>query len=144
MGALVSHTIWCQNGWFPFHFGFCPSEAAWKKTLKGMTGRVGEPYPETPGNCMTLSKEHDVLSCIVTVHESQDEFPSHVASILTHEGVHVWQALKDSIQETEKPGVEFEAYTVQHIVNELIKAYEKTRGPLFVKPAKNPVASQSS
>lgn len=55
------------------------------------------------------------------------------ADLLIHEAVHVWQDLREAIGE-EKPSSEFEAYTVQNITAELFAAYERTRGPLFIRP----------
>lgn len=43
--------------------------------------------------------------------------------ILVHESVHIWQAIRDSMEENE-PSMEFEAYSIQRISQNLIQQYE--------------------
>ena len=57
---MADRVIWCERGWQPLYYGFCPSEAAWKR----------------------------------------------------------------------EPSLEFEAYAMQAIAQNLIVAYEQTRGRL--------------
>ena len=44
--------------------------------------------------------------------------------ILTHEGMHVWRAMREDIGET-SPSSEFEAYAIQTIVGHLMWAYDR-------------------
>ena len=45
-----------------------------------------------------------------------------IAAMLVHEAVHVWQTIRRSIGET-SPSSEFEAYSIQHIAQELMSRY---------------------
>ena len=49
-----------------------------------------------------------------------------VVGLLAHEATHVWQHVRDWMGE-KSPSVEFEAYTVQAILQELLWAYNETR-----------------
>jgi len=49
--------------------------------------------------------------------------------LIVHEAMHIWRAMRESIGE-HSPSAEFEAYSIQSIAQNLIAAYEKTRGKL--------------
>lgn len=129
--ALINKMIWCKTNWFPHHYGFCPSEKAWKALAKSSKRDLGA-YPETKGATTSLfqSTEHRTRTCVVTVAEGHK--PHVVVSLLVHEGMHIWRDIREKIGE-EHPSSEFEAYAMQNIVADLIEAYERTRGPLFLK-----------
>lgn len=58
--------------------------------------------------------------------------PQMVVELLAHEAMHVWRDLRKTVGE-DKPSSEFEAYAIQHIISDLLDAYQKTREPLFVR-----------
>lgn len=124
-------TIWCNQGWQPVKFAFVPSKKAWKKTLKEM--QVKSEYPKedaTVTHFNVVGSPHK-RTCLVTVTDDvSDRCDSvQIIALIVHEATHVWQYILDTIGET-KPSSEFEAYSVQAIVQELLDAYEKTRGKL--------------
>lgn len=119
--------VWCNRGWYPIYYGFCPSEKAWKSALKRL-GITSEPYPDTDGKCTFLEKNGKDLCAIVTIKDHSD--PTEVIGILVHEAMHIWQAIKENIGEKD-PGHEQEAYAMQAMTMELIDAYNKTRKNLF-------------
>lgn len=49
---------------------------------------------------------------------------AQIDTILVHEAVHIWQAVRESLYE-DSPSSEFEAYSVQKISHELILAYKR-------------------
>jgi hypothetical protein len=53
-----------------------------------------------------------------------------VVGYLVHEGSHVWRRMREAMGEL-APSSEFEAYSLQAIVERLIIAYETSRGPLI-------------
>lgn len=118
--------IWCDRGWQPVHFGFCPTKKAWKREMKRMG--CDEPYPETDGRCTTFTKDGKV-AILVTLRDGSEKDHSvrEIAGLLVHEAVHVWQTIREDIGESD-PSVEFEAYSVQAIFQELFSAYQATRG----------------
>jgi len=55
--------------------------------------------------------------------------PVHHDALFTifHESVHVWQRMMVYMQE-DNPGIETEAYTIEHIAKELMLQYQKVTG----------------
>lgn len=48
-----------------------------------------------------------------------------IYGLLLHEAVHIWQRIKQRMGERE-PGVEFEAYSIQAIAQDLFQMYEES------------------
>lgn len=129
---MIRHKmIWC-GGFLrlPHDYGFCPSEKAWHALAKSSKRDLGS-YPNNAAMTTLFQSTKDkTRTCIVTV---ANRTPQETVSLLAHEAMHVWRDIREGIGE-EKPSSEFEAYAIQNIVDELICAYEKTRGPLFIRP----------
>lgn len=123
----TDRVIWCNRGWQPVYFGFCPSEGAWRREMKKM-GCADVAYPDTDARASTFDNNGKVC-CIVTVRDGAEDkhTVSELAGLIVHEAVHIWQAVRDKMQERE-PSIEFEAYSVQAIFQELWSAWEATRG----------------
>lgn len=122
--------IWCDSGWFPHHYGFCPNETAWKTGMRGLKMATDD-YPHALKACTSLFKNKMTgrRVAVVTVGEHA---PQVTVELLVHEAMHVWRDLREAVGEPE-PSSEFEAYAMQNITGNLIDAFQKTRGPLFVK-----------
>jgi hypothetical protein len=120
--------VWCEHGYFPFYYGFCPSKAAWDRELKRLKTTEYKPYPTADGRCNIFKSPKGDLVILVTIgdHIDKTNDPNGIIGMLVHEGAHVWQNLRDLIGE-DHPSAEFEAYTLQTIVQELITAYSATR-----------------
>ena len=120
--------VWCNRGWFPVYYGFCPSKAAWDYEMKRLGG-VGEAYPETDGRtCQYFHEESGKTCLIVTLADRMDDVddPIGVAGLIVHEAAHVWQLIRRHIGE-EEAGMETDAYALQAISTELMNAYASTR-----------------
>ncbi len=118
--------IWLDRGWLPVYFGFCPSEAAWKRELRRL-GVPAEPYPTSDARATTFTTTERTV-VIVTVAEQIDKKRDRIAvfGLIVHEAMHVWRAILNKIAEP-APGAELEAYAMQSIVMQLCKAYSDTR-----------------
>lgn len=123
----IDRVIWCNRGWLPVFYGFCPNKAAWEKEMKRL-GVTNAPYPTTAGSVTHFDNKFRAECLIVTV-APHNRPALRVIGILAHEAAHVWQSICEAIGERE-PSKEFEAYSIQAITQELIAAYEKTRGKL--------------
>jgi hypothetical protein len=124
----VSRVVWCNNGWIPYCYGFCPDETAWKRETK----RLGVPhlkYPTADAMCHHLEATTDQGRCTIVTVGHMKRPAANVVTLLVHEAMHVWREMRDTIGEKE-PSSEFEAYSVQNIAFNLIQAYEQTRGKL--------------
>lgn len=61
--------------------------------------------------------------CIVQFGETQDKSLIVIHGLLLHEAVHIWQRTKHLMGEKE-PSIEFEAYSIQRIAQDLFDMYE--------------------
>jgi hypothetical protein len=123
----MDKVVWCDRGWQPVEYCFCPSEKAWNKQLKVM-GIVGEPYPDSDGRATFFTK-HGKTIAMVTIRDRAEKVRTlcEIVGLLTHEGAHIWQEVRAVMGET-NPSAEFEAYSMQSIVQELLFAMKNTRG----------------
>jgi hypothetical protein len=64
--------------------------------------------------------------CIVCVREQKGTKPNEIVGLLVHEAVHVWQWIKEEMNE-KTPSTEFEAYAIQNIAQKLIESYKMKR-----------------
>ena len=109
------------------YFCLCLSEASFRDALKHL--KVPESkWPEW----ITLGKDatthhletNDEEAHIVCMRPSTKHERVQIHALLVHEAVHIWQAHRDNIGE-DKPGIEHEAYSIQHLSQELMFSYEK-------------------
>lgn len=116
---------WCSRVLVasPLHFGLCASEPAFRRELKRL-GLAEVPEwltPDASGMTHYFEEEKGGELIIVCVEPSSDR--EQVVSTITHEAVHVWQAIREYIGEYH-PSPEFEAYSIQTICKSLIAAYD--------------------
>ena len=124
--------VWCDRGWLPVYFGFCPSERAWRRELKRL-GVPPQPYPVSDGRCTWFAAPDGKLCALVTIAERIDGMdPVGLVGLLVHEAAHVWQKICEDIGE-DAPSMELEAYALQNITLALIEAYRDTRPGLARK-----------
>lgn len=122
-------TVWFEAGWFPYSYAFCPSERAWKKSMSKVR-KEPSPYPGHAG-CTSLLQIINGGKPVAIVTVSVRE-PQATIELLAHEGMHVWRDIRRQMGER-KPSSELEAYAIQNILHNLMDAYQKTRGPLFIR-----------
>lgn len=131
-----ARAIWCDRGWLPAYYGFCPSERAWRYEMKRLGVAKSPPYPRSDARCSYFHNKDGDLVVLVTVAEHLDKKLSvaSIAGLIVHEAMHVWRRIRKSIGER-KPSSEFEAYAMQTIFMELFSAYVRTRrkGVRFVR-----------
>ncbi len=122
-------TIWLNRGWYPFYYGFCPSEKAWNEEMKHLAPKAVAPeYPTSGGRCTSFRKDGKLV-ILVTAFEKLDTMPiDRVVDTMAHEATHVFQEMKEHLGE-DKPSAEFEAYSMGAITSELFLAYMQTRRP---------------
>ena len=132
---------WCDRTLIqsPYFYGVCLDEKDYHKTLKKLElpERLWAPFVN-PGKDATVHYwVHDdgrnvALVCIKDAHKHK---PGSVVGILVHEAVHIWQAIKEDMGETH-PSKEFEAYSIQWIVQELIESYNHANSKRTKKKTK--------
>ncbi|GGL48343.1 hypothetical protein [Caulobacter rhizosphaerae] len=130
---VAGRVVWCDRGWQPVFYGFCPSEAAWKRAVRKL-GAKGDPYPAHAACCTTYSHKGQV-TCLVTLGPAtKHQTRVGVAGLLAHEATHVWQQVREKMGER-WPSIEFEAYAVQCIFQGLYQAWLDTVAPPEMKAA---------
>ena len=117
---------WCNRELIrsPLYIGLCLSEKKFAKEMKRMGIKNPPSFLKTPQSNATAHffiKDGDE-SVIVALGKHKKREPIEVAGLLVHEAVHIWQAVKDSIGE-HSPSMEFEAYSIQSISQQLMCAY---------------------
>ena len=89
----------------------------------------GEPYLNPGANATTHSYApvKGTIACIVALDMAgaAEQEPIDVAAILVHEAVHVWQKEESSCGALGCFGTEGEAYGIQNISAELMRAYKE-------------------
>lgn len=124
-----NRVVWCDRGWQPIWFGFCPNAKAWRRALRNMdVDPADHPYPDSDGR-MTSFEKNGKVRCIVTIRDGVEHRhdPIEIMGILVHEATHIWQEVRAAMQER-APSSEFEAYSMQAITQELFSAYARTTG----------------
>jgi hypothetical protein len=125
----MRRVVWCDHGWIPYHYGFCPDEVAWKMEMRRLG--VTLPYPSSDGACTHFEKsDRDGDACSIVTINHKKRKRQNVTTLIVHESMHIWRRMREEMGE-ETPSSEFEAYTMQNVVHHLLTAYEKTRGKLF-------------
>jgi hypothetical protein len=111
----------------PVFYALCTTEAGYAKILKGM----GVPKDEWPsftsfgaGATTHFFTKDGKTSAVVCVLSPKGVTKTQIHALLTHEAVHLWQEILEQLHEN-KPSIEFEAYSIQMLTQNLVFAYEK-------------------
>lgn len=109
------------------YFCLCLTESAFRAALKHLKLPESR-WPEwimlgADATTHHLEMNGDEVHIVCMRPSSKKEKVQHYA-LLVHEAVHIWQAYRKSLGEDE-PGSEHEAYSVQHLSQELMLSYEK-------------------
>lgn len=112
----------------PYCYGLCRNEAEFHKELKRLK-LPRKDWPEFMATTHANATVHffeqmgDIGKCaIVCIGQTKGMTMAQVFAMLTHEAVHIWQAIRDDIGE-KYPSSEFEAYSVQTISQRLMEAF---------------------
>lgn len=99
---------------------------------------TGYDWPEGDyeGQCQTISEAPGNVVAVQVVNKK------NAFRIILHESVHVWQGIMEYIAE-EKPGIETEAYTIEHIAVSLMQQYELLTGETLAIPKKRKARLQT-
>lgn len=112
----------------PLYLALCKTPEAFHEALR----RLGIPRAEWPEFLKTKTANATVhffenrkqrnTCALVCVDKRRGRLRVEVDGLLIHEAVHVWQEIRQHIGESE-PSSEFEAYSIQHLAQDLIAAY---------------------
>ena len=116
-----------ELGPYPIEAYYAPTKKSWHRLLRKLN-LEDEPYSKGVGMMTTYHPHGEQTNpiCIITVNcEGMDNCVR--VGIIAHECVHVFQELIERIGEN-VPSPEFEAYTIQSMVTNVVWAWEKTFG----------------
>lgn len=109
------------------YYGLCTSEAQFLATLKRLGEKYNAPWvtPGSDGTMHTLEDKKGEVCCIVCINVTKGIKRGGVYGLLIHEAVHIWQKYCENIKEF-APSIEFEAYTIQKIAQNLLFSFDET------------------
>jgi hypothetical protein len=111
------------------YLGLATTEAEFHKALRHLK-IAREKWPkwlddDSLGSAHSFTSPKGSLVCVVCMRPKNGADAIENAGTLIHEAVHVWQQFRDRICE-HSPSREFEAYAIEAIAKNLMKAYAKT------------------
>src|SRR5439155_4935489 len=135
-------------GVLPGEMAICFTEAAYKRYMKTINfqGELPEFIPSGASACVTFlesvaSFNPTFLMRIDGADALARTLPV-LAALFTHECVHVWQGLKESIRERGEPGREIEAYILQTLTLFCIQSWEAWAEDYLAKEKKKKAAKR--
>lgn len=125
-------TVWLNQALVvtPIPYTLQTTDAGYQKVLDliGVPEEVRSDFVMGAGATTHRYCNNNVDSLIVCIAPSKNVTKIQIYALLTHEAVHIWQYIKESIGET-NPSKEFEAYSIQMISQNLIQEYERQTTP---------------
>jgi hypothetical protein len=117
----------------PVFYTLCTDEADFYRLMKNIKMPiVDQPEFMIAGSGATThtfrTEEYPVA--IVCMNLDNDATNAQLSAMIAHEAVHVFQYILECIGETD-PSVEFEAYSIQMITQQLILEYERQRDLVY-------------
>jgi hypothetical protein len=110
----------------PYNYALILSEEAYMaemKRLKMPRDQWGEFVKKGFGaTCNIFHCQDGEKIALVCMGDTKGFTREEIYGLLTHEAVHIWQYVKEDINET-RPGMEQEAYAIQAIAQSLMTSY---------------------
>ncbi|MBT2299250.1 hypothetical protein J7E70_02120 [Variovorax paradoxus] len=112
-----------------YHYTLCTTQGMFKRELRELALPPADWPPflkNGRANATVHYLEHTSgrRCALVCIPPSEHRDPLEVLGLLTHEAVHIWQAIREDIGEKE-PSAEFEAYAIQRLSQELWGEYRR-------------------
>lgn len=120
---------WLDRGIFTstHYYCLCTTKKLFNKELKRLNVAPNTWPDFTSEGCNArihfFTKESKLLA-IITFKPSLEHTPEQIYSLLTHEAVHLWQAIMKEVGE-QMPSSEFMAYGIQTLAQRLFEEYNR-------------------
>lgn len=117
----------------PCHLALCLTEKQFQQKCKELkVPKSGRPeFMHTWHSHATVhffeNREDCSVAAVVCIRDMDKYSYAEVASLICHEAVHVWQAIRETLGE-KNPSSEFEAYSIQNITQTLLYEYDRLSG----------------
>ena len=105
----------------PCYIGLCLNKKDFKAEMKRLRVSVSDEWipKDKQGRVHFFISKNGKKTAIVCIRRNGK--PVEIVGLLIHEAVHIWQNIKEDINENH-PSSEFEAYSIQAIAQRLIDA----------------------
>lgn len=110
------------------YLGLCLSQASFDKEWKRLKMHGSSPrwvQAGAAGTTHTFTHSRNGEMCIVSLDIPKGKERGEIYGLIVHEAVHVMQTYRKQLNDP-NPGIEFEAYSLQGIVQHLLYAFEQT------------------
>jgi hypothetical protein len=109
----------------PFYIGLCLSKKNFDSEMKRLKiAKKERPQWVNDGYSGRVHQFRNKNKQVIIVCIKRGESQICTMGLIIHEAVHVWQAIKDDLNE-QHPSPEFEAYSIQIIAQRLIEKYRE-------------------
>lgn len=126
---LVDEVFWIELGPLPIKVGYSPSWKARTRALKKLRITNRPSWEESDGRCehwWNVGKYLDHVVLITLSTKARRHEMPYIAGVIAHECMHAWRHIREAIGEKE-PSSEFEAYTMQQMVQHVLHAHMTRR-----------------
>lgn len=132
MASCINKVHYLGDGGWPVHIGAAFSETALKKELQKHSLLEADPDQVSAAGAVTLKFDidwsYDRIYVFMDWEKIRSKFSlNQIRAMLAHEAVHVWQYTK-KVADEQSPGMETEAYFIQHVCNWLFDLLDQQRG----------------
>jgi hypothetical protein len=102
----------------------CMNDSEYQQVIKYLVVHDPDPWlQDGMGACVHhFQSSGGGQTACVCMDVDSFESPVEIASVITHESVHIWQRYKEYIGE-DSPGIEIEAYAIENISKTLMEEY---------------------
>jgi hypothetical protein len=100
----------------------------YNRFIRERQGKVTDPFPPSNGGNCQMMTQKSTGSCIFLIAVGPQDDAIELATTLAHEATHAMRWLLEHVGE-DSPGTETQAYLVEHIVREGLKALTKVQSP---------------
>jgi len=122
------NVYWVGLGFLPVEVGYVPNAKVWDAALKRL--EIGpEPFPISDARCVwwdrAAGRQNNII--LITIGASSRGYSvSQVAGLVAHECMHAWRHIREIMGE-KTPSLEFEAYALQRLVQDVMFAHQTKR-----------------
>lgn len=124
----MKRATYLSMGPAPCSVGFCFDDETYRAEMRALKVKDFNPFI-SPGADATVHEFQSTATmpvALLCINAKQRRHVTSFAALIAHEAVHILQFIKREMRESEA-GAEFEAYTVQWVVQEVLAAALKVK-----------------
>lgn len=129
---MKPRAVYVDLGFLLANVAYVPTRKVWDAEVKRLD-LGGSVYPHdrdgftSDAYCTHWTSDDAYPTILITLADKVDRLPmTRVFALITHECMHAWRYIRQHIGEAE-PSLEFEAYAMQRLVQDIVEAHQKYR-----------------